>query len=194
MDRADAARILGVGVDADEATIRAAFRAAAKLAHPDGDHGADGDPARLDEVRQARRILLLPDSQDSPRSAPTRATRPGSPGTAPTKQTRSGMWLAIAAGLFGLVIFGLVAIVAIAVFLGAESGGGPAVVADCVRVLPASVEPVPCSATDAQAIVSTSVESSGSSGSEPTRCPSGTNTLVTGETTYCLQPVSEASG
>ncbi len=46
MTTADALRVLGVSGDADAEALRAAFRAAAKRAHPDH-HGGDGEQVRL---------------------------------------------------------------------------------------------------------------------------------------------------
>lgn len=54
MTAADALRVLGVSGDADADTLRAAFRTAAKGAHPDH-HGGDGDQLRL--IIEAYRTL-----------------------------------------------------------------------------------------------------------------------------------------
>jgi len=54
MTTADALRVLGVSGDADADALRAAFRAAAKRAHPDH-HGGDGEQVR--QVIEAYRLL-----------------------------------------------------------------------------------------------------------------------------------------
>lgn len=53
--RAAAARELGVSEDADEASIRRAWRVWARLVHPD----AGGDPETFDRLRRARDVLLV---------------------------------------------------------------------------------------------------------------------------------------
>jgi hypothetical protein len=54
MSRKEAAQILGVGEDADEATVRAAYRKLMKQVHPD----AGGNDALASKVQDARDILL----------------------------------------------------------------------------------------------------------------------------------------
>ena len=54
MDRDEAARLLGVPVDADAMTVRHAYRMWARVAHPD----AGGDPVHFARLTQARRTLL----------------------------------------------------------------------------------------------------------------------------------------
>lgn len=54
MRRADAAALLGVDVDAEERVVRAAFRRAARSAHPD----AGGTEARFVRLVAARETLL----------------------------------------------------------------------------------------------------------------------------------------
>ncbi len=65
--RADAARELGVAEDADEASIRRAWRVWARLVHPD----AGGDSETFDRLRRARDVLLaqmpLPPAPPRPR-------------------------------------------------------------------------------------------------------------------------------
>lgn len=56
MERSEAARILGVEVDADAAQVRRAYRLWARSEHPD----AGGDPARFARLTQARRTMLRP--------------------------------------------------------------------------------------------------------------------------------------
>lgn len=56
MTREEAAALLGVPVDADERTVRHAWRMWARLAHPD----VGGDPAHFNRLDQARRLLLGP--------------------------------------------------------------------------------------------------------------------------------------
>lgn len=54
MSRKEAAQILGVAEDADEATVRAAYRKLMKQVHPD----AGGNDALASKVQDARDILL----------------------------------------------------------------------------------------------------------------------------------------
>jgi hypothetical protein len=65
--RADAALQLGVSEDADEASIRRAWRVWARLAHPD----VGGDAEAFDRLRRARDVLLaqmpLPPAPPRPR-------------------------------------------------------------------------------------------------------------------------------
>ena len=56
MERAQAARLLGVPEDAEPALIRRAYRAWVRLAHPD----AGGDPEHFARLTHARRTLLRP--------------------------------------------------------------------------------------------------------------------------------------
>lgn len=56
MERAQAARLLGVPEDAEPALIRRAYRTWARLAHPD----AGGDPEHFARLTHARRTLLRP--------------------------------------------------------------------------------------------------------------------------------------
>ena len=53
-DRRAAARELGVAVDADPATVRAAYRAGVRRHHPDR---PDGDRARFDALQRAYAVL-----------------------------------------------------------------------------------------------------------------------------------------
>ena len=53
-DRRAAARELGVAVDADAATVRAAYRAGVRRHHPDR---PDGDRARFDALQRAYAVL-----------------------------------------------------------------------------------------------------------------------------------------
>ena len=52
--------VLGVDANADEATIRAAFRRAAKRCHPDLNGGDSGGEHRLRRLIAAREILTRP--------------------------------------------------------------------------------------------------------------------------------------
>jgi len=54
MSRKEAAEILGVPIDADEATVRAAYRKIMKQVHPD----AGGNDALAARVQDARDVLL----------------------------------------------------------------------------------------------------------------------------------------
>lgn len=56
MDRDEAARLLGVPIDADSTTIRHAYRMWVRVAHPD----AGGDALHFARLTQARRALLRP--------------------------------------------------------------------------------------------------------------------------------------
>jgi curved DNA-binding protein len=74
---AAARRRLGVGREADEAALRAAFREAAKRAHPDR---AGGDAAEFRAVIEAYQRLRAPKAspiQFPPAKRPPRAVRPG---------------------------------------------------------------------------------------------------------------------
>lgn len=76
MDRADAAHVLGVGVDASAATVRDAFRALIRQHHPDRAGAAGGEvSARLIE---AHRVLR---DQEPLVSDPTPPTTPAAPAT-----------------------------------------------------------------------------------------------------------------
>lgn len=63
----DAARVLGIAADSDRATVRCAFRTAAKRHHPD----AGGDKATFRQVREAYEVLL----QVAPATAAAGASR-----------------------------------------------------------------------------------------------------------------------
>lgn len=56
MGRDEAARLLGVPVDADSHQVRQAYRMWARVAHPD----VGGDPLHFARLTQARRILIRP--------------------------------------------------------------------------------------------------------------------------------------
>jgi curved DNA-binding protein CbpA len=57
---ATAHEVLGVEVGADDATIKAAFRRAAKRCHPDLNGGDRGGAGRLSRLIAAREILMRP--------------------------------------------------------------------------------------------------------------------------------------
>lgn len=199
MTRDEAASILGVGEDASRAEVQQAFRHAVKLNHPD----AAGDAAStldLGEVAAARDVLLAGRSPTAPRKqAAPQAPRPSPrPEAAPTPPPmpdaavgHGGMWLAVAAGLFGVIVFVLVALTVIALAFGSEierdpnrlDGGVSGTLNECVVVRTSSVAVRPCTTLNAQRIDSTIAG--------PGRCPSGTNTLDVGDTTYCLRPVDD---
>jgi len=195
--RSEAAALLGVEPGASAAEVRRAFRERVRTEHPDGlaqkglphvspDGGAQvGDLARLTEARD---VLLAPTGQ----APPTRSAKPAPATTQPRppeqvarSSSSSAAWLAVATGLFGLIVFGLVAITIVALLAGPESDGIPAGEDECVVVLDDTVATAACSEPRAQRIDST-FTGGGS-------CPAGTNTLVVSnpdgsDTTWCLRP------
>lgn len=72
MDRAEAASLLGVPIDADAAQVRRAYRVWARLAHPD----LGGDPAAFANLTQARRVMLRPRAAAGTTGTPPRPPRP----------------------------------------------------------------------------------------------------------------------
>ena len=56
IDRAEAATLLGVPVDADPSAVRHAWRMWARIAHPD----VGGDPAHFARLEEARRVMMRP--------------------------------------------------------------------------------------------------------------------------------------
>lgn len=60
MNRAEAARELGVPMGAPEPLVEQAFRHAARARHPD----VGGDPVAFRRATEARSILLRPESSD----------------------------------------------------------------------------------------------------------------------------------
>lgn len=216
MTRDEAAAILGIAPDAGSAEVQRAFRQAVKSSHPDAvDSGDSGqrDPGRADsdlgDVAEARDVLLArtqatpqptspePVSQTRPKPAPQAkpavpvtdtVDQPVTPHSARTKA--SNAWLAIAAGLFGVIVFFLATLTVIALAFGDEAptdikrldGGVSGSLDDCVVVRVETVAARPCTALNAQRIDSTIAG--------PGNCPVGTNTLDVGDTTYCLRPVT----
>lgn len=68
--RVEAARLLGVPIDADSATVRRAFRLWAAVAHPD----QRGSPEAFDRLCAARATLLEPMNESPSYDVPLRAT------------------------------------------------------------------------------------------------------------------------
>jgi hypothetical protein len=104
MSRAEASALLGVTVDADSDEVRRAWRAWARLAHPD--HG--GDREFFDRLRQARDTLLA--TTDEP-SAPPGSTVEEAPTQPPIRlpwsqvlRRPSGRELAVLTVLAGVAI------------------------------------------------------------------------------------------
>ncbi|MBX3313457.1 MAG: hypothetical protein KF906_03975 [Actinobacteria bacterium] len=83
MDRAEAARLLGVPTSADAATVRHAFRVRIRDQHPDLDPTSDGGHART--LIAAYRLLSTPPPEPAPGPAPS-ATGPS--GAAPPAPPR----------------------------------------------------------------------------------------------------------
>lgn len=74
MDRAEAARLLGLGRDADPNEIRRAFRALIRRHHPDLDQADDGTTAR--ELIAAYHLLLAPTPEGQPLAVDDRRSTP----------------------------------------------------------------------------------------------------------------------
>ena len=116
MDRDEAARLLGVPVDADATTVRHAYRMWARVAHPD----AGGDPVHFARLTQARRALLRP--LPWPSSAPDEhAPRPRAPLTAMLR--RPEHLVALLAGAIAAAAVAAVPLLGVAPPIGALMAG-----------------------------------------------------------------------
>lgn len=192
----EAAALLGVDPAAGESAVRCAFRSRARAAHPD----SGGSAVDLAALTEARDVLLSPPARaagpDSASSAhPTASARPTvsastprSPaGTAPTPAGGSfghRLYGAISAtiALFFIGLFVLI-VVAVAIGSGADGGDTPTPTAgECLIVSGEVVAESSCDAVGAQRIVA---EYTGAR-----TCPAGSNSLVVGSTTWCLEPAA----
>lgn len=207
-ERADAADLLGVAVDAPVAVIQRAFRSAVKEAHPDG--GAT-DGQAFGQLHAARELLLSPSEPegpfaaakgraDTPESAPQRdegsvaklraeseaETPTASVFDPPMEASRSPLFgrgvLLMAAGM-GLLI-GL--LVATAVVAGNET--------QSVRIAPVAEAPDDCIVVTAGTIQGASCNEPGaltiaSQTSSSAACATGTTRLeIPNGDTFCLRP------
>ena len=155
MDRVAAAELLGVALDAPEPDVRAAFRHAARLAHPDTG-GRAGD---LDVLTEARDLLLSAPAVDPDQPHRPLSARPGEPvsRSRPVASSSSSPRGAALRVVWGMVVVVGVAVAAAALLLVVLSlttadQNEPDEIGDCVLVT-AEVEVVDCSAFGAQRIV-----------------------------------------
>ncbi len=110
MSRAQAAALIGVTVDADSEQVRRAWRAWARLAHPD--HG--GDREFFDRLRIARDVLLDSDETTTPGDGLSPAAKPDTPpARLPWSQVlrRPGFVEGAVLGLLAAAAIGLAALV-----------------------------------------------------------------------------------
>ncbi len=104
MRRADAARLLGVSVDAEPAAVRRAFRLWAAVTHPD----QGGSPEAFDRLCAARALLLEPVPMDPAvaQESDTPTPRPRRPWSQVLR--RPSWWSALVTSLLLVVALGAV--------------------------------------------------------------------------------------
>lgn len=194
MTRDEAAGLLGVPVDADDDRVRAAFRSRARRAHPDRGGNREVD---LAELARARDLLLEttgPAEQQPPGPAapgrvtastprPQRATVRPAPAAARGAGALGRSLYALLGAVVALIVAGVAIVVAVAIATGNGDDADPDHDAEqCLVVAEAGVEPASCEAAGAQRIVA---EYTGAR-----TCPAGSNSLVVGSTTWCLEPAA----
>lgn len=116
MDRADAAALLGVPIDADAGEVRRAYRMWVRVAHPD----AGGDPLHFARLTQARRTMLRPAPR---RMASTKAESPAPRAPLSTMVRLPSTWPLLAIGAGGVVALALLPALGVAVPLAAFIAG-----------------------------------------------------------------------
>ena len=182
MTREEAAALLGVGAEANENSVRAAFRARARATHPDRGGSAD-DLALLTEARDVLLDVPAAAPKRPTSTAPATATRPAS---APRPSVRREALLTtliwrMGLGFGSLLVVATIAVVVVAIATG-DGSNEPTTPIECLAVSPDGVTETGCDTAGAQRVVA---ELTG-----PRTCPAGSNSLVVGSTTWCLEPIA----
>jgi curved DNA-binding protein CbpA len=112
--RVDPYAVLGVAASATDAEIRAAYRRAAQLAHPDRVGNASASTEDMAAINDAWRVLRDPalraqyDGGDAPRTTES-STGPQGTGVTPVRGLRSVLIVTMAFCIVVIVVFTLIA-------------------------------------------------------------------------------------